>query len=73
LSPKQSAIERSGELLGAIVSGDGGKISLHLCFRSIQSTHAPTHSSYTMEILDVFKLDKEVEDKQVLQFKSAHA
>lgn len=32
--------------------------------RSIQSTHAPTHSGYTMEILDVFQLNKEVEDKQ---------
>ena len=38
---------------------------MNLAFRSIKSTHAPTHSSYTMEVLDVFKLDKEVEDKQV--------
>ena len=31
---------------------------------SIMSTHAPTHSNYSMDILDVFKLDKDTEDKK---------
>jgi hypothetical protein len=61
----QNAIETFWRVSSSYCSGESWKISLHLCFRSIQSTHAPTHSSYTMEILDVFKLDKEVEDKQV--------
>jgi len=31
---------------------------------SIMTTHAPTHSNYSMDILDVFKLDKDTEDKK---------
>ncbi|XP_023329193.1 poly [ADP-ribose] polymerase 2-like isoform X2 [Eurytemora carolleeae] len=34
--------------------------------KSILNTHAPTHSNYTMEILDVFKINKEEEKSKFI-------
>lgn len=33
----------------------------------LQSTHASTHSDYTMSVLDIFKLDREGENDGFLQ------
>lgn len=32
----------------------------------LQSTHAPTHSDYTMSVLDIFKVDREGESNNFL-------
>lgn len=43
---------------------------LLLCVKVIekylQSTHAPTHSDYTMSVLDIFKVDREGESNNFL-------
>lgn len=32
----------------------------------LQSTHAPTHSDYSMSVLDIFKVDREGESNNFL-------
>ena len=44
---------------------DKAGIERKLVDRSIKETHASTHTSYSMEVLDVFKLDKHQEDEKV--------
>ena len=44
---------------------DNAGVERKLVERSIKETHASTHTSYSMEVLDVFKLDKHQEDEKV--------
>jgi len=43
---------------------DNAGVERKLVERSIKETHASTHTSYSMEVLDVFKLDKHQEDEK---------
>lgn len=51
--------------------------TLALCVKVIekylQSTHASTHSDYTMSVLDIFKLDREGESDSFLHLHNRSA
>ena len=34
--------------------------------RYLQSTHAPTHSDYTMSVMDIFSVDRQGESERFL-------